>query len=65
MEEYKNFSAMLMAIAKQHKNSFIAGTAKKLQYELAALDDPKFDRYLSDEKMQAAVTAGTKFLLTD
>jgi hypothetical protein len=65
MEEYKNFSAMLIAIANQHNNAFIAGTAKRLQYELAALDDPKLDRYISDEKMQIAVTRGTKLLLTD
>lgn len=65
MGEYKIFSAMLMAIANQHKNGFIAGAAKRLQYELAALDDPKFDRYLSDKQMQSAVTKGAKFLLTD
>lgn len=65
MEEYKIFSAILTAIAKQSKNAFIAGSAKKLQYDLAAIDDPTFERYLSDEGMQSAVTKGTKSLLTD
>jgi len=65
MEEYKIFSAMLMAIVNQHNNAFIAGTAKRLQYELAELDDPKFERYLSNEGMQSAVTKGTEALLTD